>query len=70
MADRSGWTGNTNTGLLDDANPEDASEELNEQVQKRFAEPIEIANVVLFLLSNEASFVTGASWNVDGGWLA
>ncbi len=36
----------------------------------RMAQPIEIANAVLFLASDEASFVTGAELIVDGGYLA
>ena len=33
----------------------------------RMARPEEIANCVVFLMSDEASFVTGANWLVDGG---
>ncbi len=33
----------------------------------RIATPREIANCAVFLLSDEASFVTGANWRVDGG---
>lgn len=33
----------------------------------RFAKPEEIAEVALFLLSDAASYVTGAGWPVDGG---
>ena len=33
----------------------------------RMGKPAEIANVVAFLLSDEANFVTGANWLVDGG---
>jgi NAD(P)-dependent dehydrogenase (short-subunit alcohol dehydrogenase family) len=36
----------------------------------RMAKPSEIASCVCFLLSDEASFVTGANWDVDGGLTA
>jgi 3alpha(or 20beta)-hydroxysteroid dehydrogenase len=33
----------------------------------RMGKPDEVANVVTFLASDEASYVTGAEWSVDGG---
>jgi NAD(P)-dependent dehydrogenase (short-subunit alcohol dehydrogenase family) len=36
----------------------------------RMAEPLEIARVAAFLLSDWASFITGAELFVDGGWAA
>ncbi|WP_298952480.1 SDR family oxidoreductase [uncultured Methylobacterium sp.] len=36
----------------------------------RMAQPAEIANVMLWLASDEASFVTGAMYTVDGGMTA
>ena len=36
----------------------------------RIAQPDEMSGVVLFLVSNAASYVTGSTFNVDGGILA
>ena len=36
----------------------------------RIAQPQEIANVICFLVSDEAAFVNGAVWTVDGGLTA
>lgn len=40
------------------------------QAIPRIGEPIEIAYAALFLASDEASYITGAELNVDGGWRA
>jgi len=36
----------------------------------RFADPAEVANLILFLASDEASYCTGAEYLADGGMLA
>ena len=37
---------------------------------KRMGNPEEIAEMVVWLCSERASFVSGAAYNVDGGWMA
>ena len=36
---------------------------------RRMAQPREIADLVVFLASERASFITGATYQVDGGWI-
>jgi NAD(P)-dependent dehydrogenase (short-subunit alcohol dehydrogenase family) len=39
-------------------------------LQRRLGKPDEIARVILFVASDEASFMTGSVVTVDGGWTA
>jgi 3-oxoacyl-[acyl-carrier protein] reductase len=36
----------------------------------RFGRPEEVANLIAFLLSDDASYITGIEVPIDGGWLA
>jgi 3-oxoacyl-[acyl-carrier protein] reductase len=42
--------------------------EFEKQVIKRFSKPEEQANAILFLASDEASYITGSTLSVDGGY--
>ena len=47
--------------------PDTRAQRLAELPLGRFGTPEEIANAILFLASDEASFVTGTELVVDGG---
>ncbi|MGW0332534.1 SDR family NAD(P)-dependent oxidoreductase [Streptomyces sp. NPDC003011] len=55
---------------LDRATAEAAAEHGGKFLLKRFADPSEVAAPIAFLLSSDASFITGTDLPVDGGYLA
>jgi NAD(P)-dependent dehydrogenase (short-subunit alcohol dehydrogenase family) len=62
--------GPVNTPLLQElfaSDPERAQRRLVHVPMGRFADPTEIANAVVFLASDESSFVTATDFLVDGG---
>lgn len=59
-----GWT---STASVLEMNPTYLEEEKNKILLERFATPEEIANVVCFLASREASYINGSVIRVDGG---
>jgi 3-oxoacyl-[acyl-carrier protein] reductase len=59
--------------IATDMNPEDsdAADWMRSQTALgRYGRPQEIANVIAFLASDDANYITGATLNVDGGWNA
>lgn len=55
---------------LADEDPEYEEKQLKLHPLGRFGKPEEVANAVLFLASDEASFITGAQLTIDGGYTA
>jgi 3-oxoacyl-[acyl-carrier protein] reductase len=57
------------TTLMGDLRPEVLEEYTKNIPLGRLAQPTDIANVALFLASEEASYITGQTIPVNGGWL-
>jgi len=60
-----GWI---NTDVNKDLYSEFKEKEIDKILLKRFAEPKEIANVIYFLATPEASYINGTVIRVDGGY--
>ncbi len=60
-----GWV---NTEMTEDLEADFKKKELDKINLKRFAEPEEIARVIVFLASDDASYVNNAIIRVDGGY--
>jgi NAD(P)-dependent dehydrogenase (short-subunit alcohol dehydrogenase family) len=65
------WTRELEKGLNKTPDPEAYREIWNDfHMLRRIGHPVECAGPVLFLLSDDASFITGVDLPIDGGFLA
>jgi NAD(P)-dependent dehydrogenase (short-subunit alcohol dehydrogenase family) len=54
-------------GMVDTPMTADGPRDVTPYALKRIADPMEVANAILFLTGSESSFVTGAALAIDGG---
>lgn len=59
-----------NTPMMANTPAENVAPYAGQTLMSRFAEPSEVANAILFLASDEASYITGAVLMVDAGMTA
>lgn len=62
--------GYTMTPMMVEATDEVGGDALSQIPLRRISDPIEVSHLVVFLASDESSFVTGAEYVVDGGMTA
>ncbi len=64
--------GAIDTPMVQSANmPKEVMDGLMNKIPlKRIGKPEEVSNMVVFLASEDSSYITGATFYVDGGWLA
>lgn len=60
--------GFTNTDMTESTWSDRIQKQVDNILLKRMADPIEIANLVMFLISNENKYITGQTINIDGGF--
>ena len=66
----SGVRVNTVPPMLNATNAGERADKIALTPLRRIGQPIEVAHGVLFLASDEASFVTGTELVIDGGYIA
>jgi len=59
--------GSVNTRLMANLSPQSLEATINQVPLRRLADPLEIATVIAFLASDGASYMTGATVDVNGG---
>ncbi|HEY1014920.1 MAG TPA: SDR family NAD(P)-dependent oxidoreductase [Herpetosiphonaceae bacterium] len=59
-----GWT---DTAILDSLGPDARPTVMRQVPMQRLGRPAEVAELIAFLASDAASFITGASYRIDGG---